>query len=560
MTTELPFVIRPDDFPAADGPGPAGMMTGTALEPGLGRHFLALGAVAILLWLGSCWILAGEYIAWRASESLVRAEHDLRQSVDDMTMGIQRTLSVFHGIPALLGRNRRVVESLKSFSDRPDLRRASREQRQAVLSSVPMLAELNRSLAGSVGDIAALSVIWVINPAGDAITASNDGKPESFVGTNYADRTYFTEAMAGRFGHQFALGRVTNIPGLFFSAPVRDGDQILGAVAIKIDIPYLSSWVNQANAFLSDNYGVVILAQNKELEMHTLPGAAVVGLSPEQREARYKRSEFTELPIAPWGSPTHPSLQRWGSDGVPYVRMSAILPDDDMALTILAPVPLIATDASDRMGLFGLTGALGTLVIILAGFASHHWLDGARRRRNRITRERIEYLATHDVLTGLFSRNVADQLISHGIAGAKRSGRAFSVLFIDLDQFKGVNDNLGHEVGDLILKEAARRLGKTVRGADVVIRRGGDEFIVLLFDLPSPDDARTVAEKILAVLSQPYAITDPPEILSASIGIATFPDHGETASMLLRHADMAMYGAKAAGRAAYCVYGTASDG
>jgi diguanylate cyclase (GGDEF)-like protein len=240
--------------------------------------------------------------------------------------------------------------------------------------------------------------------------------------------------------------------------------------------------------------------------------------------------------------------------------MSAILPDDDMALTILAPVPLIATDASDRRGLFGLAGALGTLVIILAGFASHHWLDGARRRRNRITRERIEYLATHDVLTGLFSRNVADQLISHGIAGAKRSGRAFSVLFIDLDQFKRVNDNLGHEVGDLILKEAARRLGKTVRGADVVIRQGGDEFIVLLFDLPNPGDATTVAEKILAILSQPYTITDPPEILSASIGIATFPDHGETASMLLRHADMAMYGAKAAGRAAYRVYGAASDG
>jgi diguanylate cyclase (GGDEF)-like protein len=558
MTTEAPFVIRPGDISASDGSAVA--MTGTALEPGLGRRFLAFGAVAVVLWLGACWILAGEYVAWRASESLVHAEHDLRQSVDDMTMGIQRTLSVFHGIPAVLGRDRAVVDALKSFGDRPDLTRTPREQRQAALSSAPELAALNRSLAGSVDDIAAVSVIWVINPAGDAIAASNDGKPESFVGTNYRDRTYFTEAMAGRFGHQFALGRVTNIPGLFFSAPVRDGERILGVVAIKIDIPYLSSWVNQANAFLSDNYGVVILAQNKNLEMHTLPGAAVVGLSPGQRVARYKRSEFTELPLVPWGSATHPSLQRWGSDGVPYVRMSAILPEDDLALTILSPVPLVATVAADRMGLFGLAGALGMLVIILAGFASHHWLDGERRRRNQVARERIEYLATHDVLTGLFSRNVADQLISHGIAGAKRSGRAFSILFIDLDQFKGINDNLGHEVGDLVLKEAARRLSKTVRGADVVIRQGGDEFIVLLFDLPQPDDARTVAEKILAVLSRPYTITDPPENLTASIGIASFPDHGETASMLLRHADMAMYGAKAAGRAGYRIYGAAPDG
>ncbi|WP_096701539.1 sensor domain-containing diguanylate cyclase [Magnetospirillum sp. 15-1] len=558
METETPFAIARDINRGGERPD-AAQLTAFTSEPGLARYFVALGAAVVAVWLGLCWLAAGEYTAWRAAESLAHAEHDLRQGVDDMTLGIQRTLSVFHGIPAALGRDRAVVEALKLFGDRPDLSRVSLERRQAVLASDPRLAELDRSLAGSVADLAVTSVIWLINPAGDAIAASNSGKPDSFVGTNYSDRTYFTEAMAGRFGHQFALGRVSNIPGLFFSAPVRDGDRVLGVVAIKIDLPYLSSWVNQANAFLSDNYGVVILAQDKGLEMRTLPGAAVVGLSFAERVGRYKRSEFTELPLVPWGSAEHPSLHRWGSDGVPYVRMSTVLPEDDLALTILEPVPRIATMDADRMGLFGLAGAVGVLIIILAGALVHHWLDRERSRRNRVTRERIEYLATHDVLTGLFSRSVVDQFIAHGIAGATRSARGLAVLFIDLDQFKEVNDDLGHDVGDLVLKEAARRLRQAVRGADVVIRQGGDEFIVLLFDLPQPGDAANVAGKILSVLNQPYTITDPPQNLSASIGIATFPEHGETPSLLLRHADMAMYRAKAAGRGTYRFYGAGDE-
>ncbi|CUW41480.1 Putative signal transduction histidine kinase [Magnetospirillum sp. XM-1] len=555
METQVPLADYQNSHVGRERAASAGDLAGFAAEPGLARHFAVLCFAAILFWLGVCWVVAGEYTAWRALQSLEHAQGDLRQSSEDMTQGLQRTLSVFHGIPAALGRDRAVLDALKRFGDRPDLASMPMARRQDILTADPRLAELNRSLAGAAEDIGAISVIWLINPAGDAIAASNGGRADSFVGINYRDRTYFTEAVAGRLGHQFALGRVTNIPGLFFSAPVRDGGRVLGVMAIKIDIPYLSSWVNQANAFLSDNYGVVILAQDKALEMRTLPGAAVVGLSPAERMGRYKRSEFAELPLAPWGSADHPALHRWGREGVPYLRNSTILADDDLALTILAPVPLVATVAADRLALFGLSGSLGALVIILAGAATYHWLNRERSRRNRITRERIEYMATHDALTGLFSRSVLDQFIAHGIAGAKRSGRGLAVLFIDLDQFKEINDTQGHEVGDMILKEAARRLRGAVRGADVVIRQGGDEFIVLLFDLPQPDDAGNVADKILAALNRPYTITDPPQHLSASIGIASFPDHGETPSMLLRHADMAMYGAKAAGRGGYRYYG-----
>jgi diguanylate cyclase (GGDEF)-like protein len=560
MASNAPLVVGRDAGPEGGGGNGPGYPAMFPAEKGLAGHFLALTGVALLLWTVACWAVTGEYVAWRAAEAVAHAEHDLTQSIDDMTQGIQRTLSVFHGIPAVIGRDRAVIEALRRHPDDRAVAGLGRDGRQARFGADPLLAALNRSLAGSVADISAVSVIWIINPAGEAIAASNGGRPDSFVGIGYRDRTYFTEAMAGRLGHQFALGRVTNIPGLFFSAPVREGERIIGVVAIKVDIPYLASWVNQADAFLSDNYGVVILARDRDQEMRTLPGAAVMGLSAADRIGRYKRSEFELLPIVPWGGQAYPGMQRWGDAGIPYLRRSAVLPEDDLALTILEPVPRVATMAEDRLGLFGLAASVGALIIILAGGGTHLLLDRERSRRNRATRRRIEYLATHDVLTGLFSRSVLDQFLGHGIAGARRSGRGLGVLFVDLDQFKEVNDSMGHEVGDLVLKEAARRLRNTVREADVVIRQGGDEFIVLLFDLPQPGDARGVAEKILAVLDEPYTITDPPLRLSASIGIATYPESGETPSMLLRRADVAMYRAKEAGRAGYHQHGDAGDG
>lgn len=561
METDAPFVDKQETTPTGlDRPAPLGRSPAFAAEPGYARNFLGLGGVALALWLSACWLVSGEYTAWRASQALTQSAKEVRQSLDDMTLGIQRSLSVFHGIPAALGRNLAVVNALRRYGDRSEIGGLAPDARKAVLARDSLLTALNRSLAGAVEDVSAISVIWLIDPDGNCIAASNGGTGLSFVGTNYRDRTYFTEAMAGRPGHQFALGRVTNIPGLFFSAPVRDGDRILGVMAVKIDLPYLTSWVNQANAFLSDNYGVVVLAQDKSLEMRTLPGAGVTGLTPAQRVGRYKRSEFETLPIIPWGAPDHPDLYRWEADGIPYVRRSSILPEDDLALTILSPVPEIADRGKDRLSLFSLTGALGALVIVLTGAVTHYWLERERSRRNQANRDHIEYLATHDVLTGLFSRSVLDQFIIHGIAGAKRAGRELAVLFIDLDQFKVINDNLGHEVGDLVLKEAARRLRGTVRGADVVIRQGGDEFIVMLADLPKATDAANVAEKILSVLSEPYTITDPPQSVSASIGIACYPADGETPSLLLRRADMAMYRAKEEGRAACRFYRPAQNG
>lgn len=125
------------------------------------------------------------------------------------------------------------------------------------------------------------------------------------------------------------------------------------------------------------------------------------------------------------------------------------------------------------------------------------------------------------------------------------------LLFLDLDQFKHVNDTLGHDVGDLLLKIVAERLKKQVREMDTVARMGGDEFTVVLPGVESPEAAGSVAERILNDMAQPFSLYGGEVRVGASIGIAIYPLHGTTVQELMKHADVAMYAAKAAGRGTF---------
>jgi len=164
---------------------------------------------------------------------------------------------------------------------------------------------------------------------------------------------------------------------------------------------------------------------------------------------------------------------------------------------------------------------------------------------------RLAYLAQFDPLTGLPNRALLSDRFSQMIVLAMRRGVPLGVLFIDLDDFKLVNDSQGHAAGDELLKETARRLLATVRQGDTVARISGDEFAVILGDLARPDDAALVAQKIIDKLGEAVAIRNHQVFVTASIGIATFPADGDNAETLLGAADAAMYRAKQAGRNAF---------
>lgn len=170
---------------------------------------------------------------------------------------------------------------------------------------------------------------------------------------------------------------------------------------------------------------------------------------------------------------------------------------------------------------------------------------------NKKNEEQIEFLAFHDPLTSLPNRLLAKDHLEMAIAYANRENTKAALLFLDLDNFKTINDSLGHTIGDALLKAVAMRLRESARNTDTICRLGGDEFLVLLPDTTVSESVPAIAEKILSHLSTPFNIGDYQLSTSASIGIAVYPDDGNDFDTLLKKADTAMYQSKKSGRNTY---------
>lgn len=169
------------------------------------------------------------------------------------------------------------------------------------------------------------------------------------------------------------------------------------------------------------------------------------------------------------------------------------------------------------------------------------------------TQRRIEFLATHDELTSLPNRHVFNEQMQHTIKHCRMSDGRFAILFLDIDNFKIVNDSLGHFVGDDLLGELAQRLKKIVRPNDIVARFGGDEFAMLLYGAGT-DKADKTAQEIIALLQHPFNVGGYEIYAAASIGICLYPDHGSDVNNLLKNADAAMYQAKEQGKNTYSFF------
>jgi diguanylate cyclase (GGDEF)-like protein/PAS domain S-box-containing protein len=176
--------------------------------------------------------------------------------------------------------------------------------------------------------------------------------------------------------------------------------------------------------------------------------------------------------------------------------------------------------------------------------------EEARRHAAELKASRAElaHLVRHDVLTGLPNRVLFTDRLERALAAAERHGRLLAVFFVDLDGFKRINDTLGHDAGDDLLKEIARRLTSVVRSSDTVARLGGDEFVVLVPELERPEDAMALARKLLRHAGAPYDLGAQRVRVTASLGVSVYPDDADGASTLLRHADVAMYRAKQSGK------------
>ncbi len=222
------------------------------------------------------------------------------------------------------------------------------------------------------------------------------------------------------------------------------------------------------------------------------------------------------------------------------------------------PIVLVALVDDERLALRALRhGAQEVLVRGRFDAAQLARTLRASAERHRLlrdliaARQRDHFLANHDRLTGLANRHAFLDHLARAVARARRGERRLALLFVDLDHFKEINDQFGHEAGDLVLSGVAERLSAVVRDTDLLARLGGDEFVVLLADHGQACDPARAASRALSALDAPFVVNGEQHGVGASIGIATFPEDGDSPELLLRHADLAMYRAKSERRGQY---------
>lgn len=322
---------------------------------------LAVGMMALAAWIVAAWVIADAI--GRADESRILRAADARADaqIDSLARDIGVGLIHVRGMATLIAQNPEIVGAL------PEGTQAHRSPRRAHGSGAAVaLGDADRELAASAQALG-FSVAWLMDLRGRCVAASNAGEPTSFVGTNYADRVYFRMAVAGHDGDQYAMGRMTNIGGLFFSAPVRRGEGIAGVLAVKVNLPDLEYWVNQSNAFIADRYGAIILAHDRSMEMRVVPGAALRGLAPHVRLERYKRTVFEPLALEPVPHARVADLFRLGTLDAPVLLRSHAFPDDGITAYTYTEVPGLAAIGPERLRMFLLLASAGCL-ILLTGF------------------------------------------------------------------------------------------------------------------------------------------------------------------------------------------------
>lgn len=214
-------------------------------------------------------------------------------------------------------------------------------------------------------------------------------------------------------------------------------------------------------------------------------------------------------------------------------------------LVVVSSLP--AYEMQERVDRAGLILRGGISISLLLALLVWLFLDD--RARALQAADQAMRLALYDALTGLPNRKLLNERLALALVKARRDHGMVGLLFIDLDKFKPVNDEYGHGIGDLLLKEVAARLQQCMRASDTMARVGGDEFIALLDEIDGREGAGKVAHKILHALTQPFEVSGHRLEIAASIGVATYPENGEDQNALTKSADLAMYDAKNSGRA-----------
>ncbi len=330
------------------------------------RKYILIFVALLVVWNVFSWLVARSFYHSRVDEIIAQKTKLSRDRAGDLADSITRNLSYLDGIPDLLSQLLRVKNATMRFGEGAKPSALPLKERKKRWTNDPVLNNLSQYLELAKVSLNA-DIIFVINAGGDCIAASNWNTKGTTIGTNFVDREYYRENKAGRRGRQYAVGKTTNIPGLYFSTPVMIDGHFLGAVVAKIDVPNLSFMVHEINAFVIDKNGVIVLARDKKLEMHAMPGALINRQTEQMQVARYKRSSFPAFQIGGWGDGQFPALMRFQDEHNPYVYSVRDIPLYDMKAYVVDRVDEYHSLDVDKLWFAFLLGMSGSVLILMAG-------------------------------------------------------------------------------------------------------------------------------------------------------------------------------------------------
>ncbi len=311
-------------------------LAATADAPDLHRSNLiyqVLGLV-LVLWAALAWLGSGYYSANMADQAYREGDAQAHQQLDGITGEIDGALRILRNVPRILAGEDAVQEHLSQFGPQAGPSRREYEDRKRLWTANGERSGLHNFLLTAAAGLDA-EVIWVVNAAGDCIASSNADKPASFVGTNYGEREYFRQSRNGQAGQQYAVGKVTGVPGLFYSYPVlNDKKQFIGAVVVKRDISDFLRWTRPNNAFIADANGVVVLTEDKALAYRVMPGGSLDSVPAAIKLARYKTQSIATVDIQQWNDARYPGVVSFGHTSSPVVLTSKSVADGNIKVYV----------------------------------------------------------------------------------------------------------------------------------------------------------------------------------------------------------------------------------
>ncbi len=345
------------------------LRVGAGCRPGWGTPMKLSRTIVALLVLA--WVLFAGWLEWRQYHQRTHAlilekTAEGKTAALDLSRRIEKTLQFYHGVPLMLAQEPLVQAALSDVDCRENsaLTNAAASATNAPCDTA--LDNLN-TLLHRVQQTLRPDLDWVMDTNGLCVASSDHGQTNSGIGDNYGDREYFRQARQRGQGQQYAMGRRVHTPGLFFAARVKQNGRFIGEVAIKLNLDHLSDCLDLTNAFLTDGYGVIILANNPRLVMETLPNATVRLLSDTARQQRYQLLQFTNVALTPWHDAAATNLVSFDHEEPPQLMFSRPVMREGLRVYIPEALPGLLTLTRECFERFALIATAGASLIFLLG-------------------------------------------------------------------------------------------------------------------------------------------------------------------------------------------------